>query len=170
MEIEELGEGRRRVTLVPRDPSLFVPLTTCVTHYPVALLQSMLGAGNPAYLCAAIVREEDDRYLRLGLRNYLLSYVDEREFDGARVLDFGCGGGFSTAVLAALFPAAEIVGLGYDERLLELAGDLTRHLGRENVSLVTAPSRSHLPRELGTSTTSCSRASTSICCPESAAR
>lgn len=150
MEIEELGEDRRRVTLLPRDPALFVPVATCVTRYPVALLERMLGAGAPAYLCAAIVREEDDRYLRLGLRNYLLSYVDEREFDAARVLDFGCGGGFSTSVLAALFPAAEIVGLGHDEALLELAGDLMRHLGRENVSLVAAPTRSHLPPELGT--------------------
>src|ERR1044072_7410626 len=92
----------RRISLLPDDADRFVPRRSCETTYPLALIERIVEEGAPGYLCAEIVREEDPRYLALGLRHYLLSYIDENEFAGGRVLDFGCGAGASTAVLARM--------------------------------------------------------------------
>lgn len=148
VRVEEIGEGRRRVTVSPREQGLFVPVGTCETRYPVALIERMLEHGSPAYLCSEIVREESELYLRLGLRNYMLSYVDERELDGARILDYGCGAGASTMVLARMFPRADVVGLGHDAGLLTIASERARHLERD-ATFVHSPSRARLPRDLG---------------------
>jgi len=148
--VEELGGGRRRVTVVPRDPSVFVPFRSCETSYPAELVDVMLNHGAPAYLCAEIVREEDELYLPFGLRNYLLSYVGEAEFERTRVLDFGCGAGASTCVLARMFPTAEITAVGHVDDLLTIAESRVRLLGIPNVQFARSPDRGKLPDDLGT--------------------
>jgi 2-polyprenyl-3-methyl-5-hydroxy-6-metoxy-1,4-benzoquinol methylase len=150
VSVEELGNGRRRVTILPREPELFLPIRSCDTEYPLELIERMLECGAPAYLCAEIVREESELYLRLGLRTYVLSYVEEAEFAGARVLDFGCGAGASTAVLARMFPDAEIKAIGHAEDLLSVAELRGRVLGLSNASFVFAATRDELPPGLGT--------------------
>jgi ubiquinone/menaquinone biosynthesis C-methylase UbiE len=147
--IEELGDGRRRVTLAAGQADGFVPVRSCETAYPVELIERMFHTGAPTYLCAEILREESDHLLRLGLRNYLLSYVDEREFEGRRVLDYGCGAGASTVVLARMFPSAQITALGHFDDLLALAEDRARLLGVENVAFAHSESRAELPPDLG---------------------
>jgi 2-polyprenyl-3-methyl-5-hydroxy-6-metoxy-1,4-benzoquinol methylase len=148
--VEELGDGRRRVTVTPRDPHLFMPIASCETQYPVELVERMLDRIPPAFLCAEILREESDLYLRLGLRNYMLSYVDEREFEGARVLDFGCGAGASTIVLARMFPGAQIVGVSDDDAAVALAEERARLLQVANATFARSTSRTDLPPNLGT--------------------
>jgi len=147
--IEELGDDRRRVTLASGDARRPIPLNSCETAYPIELIERMARHGATEYLCAEIVREESELYLRLGLRHYLLSYVDESEFAGARVLDYGCGAGASTIVLASMFPQARITALGYYDELLDVARDRARLLGAHNVSFAYWERRDSLPEGLG---------------------
>jgi SAM-dependent methyltransferase len=57
--------------------------------------------------------------------------------EGARVLDFGCGGGTAAVAIAEAFPRSSVIGIDVDERALELArrrkGDLP------NVSFAKRP-------------------------------
>jgi Trans-aconitate methyltransferase len=48
--------------------------------------------------------------------------------DPKRILDLGCGPGNSTAVLSALWPEAEIVGLDNSETMLAEAGKTSSHI------------------------------------------
>ena len=56
--IDEIGAGRRRVSIVPRDAPTFVPCRSCETSYPLELLRRLLEVHGLAWLCDAIRRDE----------------------------------------------------------------------------------------------------------------
>ena len=82
------------------------------------------------------------------LRAALFSFRDPGDFDGARVLDFGCGAGSSTIVLARLLPGASLVGVELDERLVELARERGQHRGID-ATFYMSPGPKALPAGLG---------------------
>lgn len=149
VEIEEIGGGRRRVTARPDDPAAFVPVARCETDYPVPLVEALLEVKSPRFLCDEIRREEDPAYVERDLRCEVLSYVPAGELAGGRALDFGCGAGASTAVLARLAPGVEIVGVDIEERLLCAARLRAAHRRLERASFVLSADPTGVPGGIG---------------------
>ena len=92
------------------------------TSYPVSLIDHVLRVKGPSYLCDEIQRDEDPDCLERLLSLEVLSHLARPELSQRRLLDFGCGSGASTLVLARLFPdATEIVGVELLPDYIELA-------------------------------------------------
>jgi SAM-dependent methyltransferase len=127
-----------------------MPVQSCVTAYPEEMIQRILELKDPTYLCDEILREESPDYVQRALYFDLLSYCDPQDFAGRRLLDFGCGAGASTMILARMFPQSCIVGIELEERLLSIAKLRARHYGYDNVELLLSPSPQSLPDDLGT--------------------
>jgi len=149
VDVEETGGGRRRVTVRVADPSIFVPVSSCETAYPVPLVEAILAVKSPAFLCDEILREEDPRYVERNIRFEVLSYAAAGEFAGKRLLDFGCGAGASSAVLARLLPDAEIVGVDIDEGLVRAARLRAEHYRLGRAAFLVSADPTAVPREAG---------------------
>lgn len=147
--VEERPGGRRLVTVEPIAPSLFVPIRSAETAYPVDLIEAVLTVKGPAYLCDEILRDESPTYVQAFLERDLLAYLPPNWFRGKRVLDFGCGSGASTICLARLFPDTSLVGLELDASLLDLARRRVQHHGLSAIELHCSPSATELPPDLG---------------------
>lgn len=129
--------GLNLVQVQLSDPG-FMPLASCRTTYQAELIELILRQVGPRYLCDEIMRDQDPDYIPSLLKCAILGYVDPGEFDNRRVLDFGCGSGASTMILARLFPKAKLVGIELEERLLEIANARARFEGASNVQFVHA--------------------------------
>lgn len=149
VQVEELPNGRRRLTVHLTNTSLFIPSGSCETAYARDLIQAILAVKGPAYLCDEILRDENDAYVRLSLERDLRGYFDLAWFDEKRLLDFGSGAGASTMSLAKLFPRSKIVGIEVDQRLLTLAQRRLQHYGFPSVVLMRSPSSLELPPNIG---------------------
>jgi len=142
--ITELADGIRTVEVQPR-ADLFVPLRTCRTSYPVELIRLILDVKGPAYLCDEISRDVNPAYVQRDLEADLLAYFTAEALADKYILDFGCGSGASTMVLARLFPGSQIVGVELEESLLRVARARLAHYGYSNVTLHLSPSGDELP-------------------------
>jgi 2-polyprenyl-3-methyl-5-hydroxy-6-metoxy-1,4-benzoquinol methylase len=147
--VEELEVGRRRVSVELFDASTFLPYATAETDYSIELIEEILAFRGPAMLCYSIRRAEDPSHLLEPLRQYTLGFVEESDFEGMRLLDFGCGSGSSTVALASLFPRTEIVGIDLLEANIVLARARARHHGVTNAVFRTSPSPIEFPAEIG---------------------
>ena len=148
--VEEVGPGRRRISVELVDSSVFVPYSSAETDYSIELIEQILAFRGPAMLCYSILRAEDPSHLLEPLRQYTLGYVDESELEEKRLLDFGCGSGSSTVALASLFPRTEIIGIDLIEGNIAVARARARHYDISNATFITSPSPDELPREIGT--------------------
>lgn len=147
--IRELGDGRRQISVDAPGEQLPVTVREWATRYPLELIEHVLEVEGIARFCEEIARDESDTYLTLYLHHCILSYLPPEDFAGKRLLDFGCGAGASTMVLARMFPQTEIVGVDIDARMIELA----RHRARwmETASVRFEPSEPcALPPDVGT--------------------
>ncbi len=149
IDVEELPGGVRRITVHPRKADLFVPRASCETHYSPELIEHILRVKGAAYLCDEIGRDEDPAYVQRDLEMDLRAYFDESDFTGKRILDFGCGSGASTMVLARMFPQTEIVGVELFDELLSVARARARFYHLSNVKLLLSPSGEELPPDVG---------------------
>ena len=149
VHVSDLPDGHRKLLVEITTNTLFSPRLDCVTAYPLPLIELILRVKGPAYLCDEILREEDPSYVRADLERDLFAYVDPRGFDGKRILDFGCGSGASTVVLARMFPQSEIVGIELFEDLLSVARQRVETFGLSQVRLFKSPSELEIPYELG---------------------
>src|SRR5437667_9960913 len=98
VRIEETGSGARKIVVEARDRA-FVPVCSWETAYPVDLIEHVLKVKGLS-VADEIMRDESPLYVQHDFRWDILSYVPAADFAGRRVLDFGCGSGASTAVLA----------------------------------------------------------------------
>lgn len=147
--VEKLRSGRNRIAVKPLTRGLFIPHNTWETSYPLYLIEQILNLKGPAYLCDEIMRDEDEMYVRHNFKYDILSYVSEEEFRNKRILDFGCGSGASTMVLARMFPEAEIVGVDRDEKLISIAGLRAVHYALKRISFFLSPDNIDLPAGIG---------------------
>lgn len=111
-------------------------------------LSAKIAAVRGASFAEELRRETDPDYVESRLRAALFSFRDPQDFEGARVLDFGCGAGSSTIVLARLLPAASLVGVELNERLVELARERAQHHGMD-ATFYVSPGPKGLPAGLG---------------------
>lgn len=147
VRLEPLPADRWRISVRPK-PGLHVPNSRWVSGYPLDLIRE-IHAAKGLYVCDEIRREEDPRYVEHYLRYDVLSYVPPAAFCGKRILDFGCGSGASSVVLARLLPESEIVGVELQERLLRIARLRAEHFGLHRVRFLRSPSGDALPDGLG---------------------
>ena len=147
--LSELEDGRKRLEVRLNDPAVFSPRLKCETSYPSNLIKLILDVKEPAWLCDEIARDEDPDYVLKHLENEMQAYFGDEQFAGKRILDFGCGSGASTMLLARMFPASEVVGVELDRDLVSVAEGRLEHYKFKNVRLLRSPSGTELPAELG---------------------
>ncbi len=145
--IEPLEGGRFRLDY--RNPKSGGRVQTWETAYPEDLIRLILEVRGPASVIDEIRRDEDPRYVRACLEVDITGYVDPQSLKGKRWLDFGCGGGASTAILAGMFPDSPIVGIDLSDRSLAIARARGRHFGYRNIEFLLSPSPDRLPPDLG---------------------
>lgn len=147
VEIEETGHGTRVINV---KASSFVSRARWETHYPLSLIDHVLKAKGPAYLCDEIARDESPEYVEHDFRCDIFSYEAPEAFAGKRILDFGSGAGASSVVLARLVPSASIEGVELVPEYIELARERARFYGIENrVTFHQSPNGASLPNRIG---------------------
>ena len=139
--------ARHRIDVEPR-PGYALSRRHWETAYPLELIRE-IHACKGVYLCDEIMREEDPAYVEHYLRHEVLGYVDAAEFAGRRVLDFGCGSGASTMVLARMLPPCELVGIELERELLRIARLRASHFGQAGVQFLESPAPDSFPDDAG---------------------
>jgi 2-polyprenyl-3-methyl-5-hydroxy-6-metoxy-1,4-benzoquinol methylase len=148
IRVDEIN-GKRAILVELRE-GLFSPVRKWVTNYPLELIEHVLRVKGPAYLCDEIMRDEDARYVQHAFSWDILSYVEQVDFTGRRVLDFGSGSGASTMVLARMFPETRIVGVELVPELVELARRRAEFYGLgDTVSFRLSLDSNGLPPDIG---------------------
>ena len=149
IELTPTAGGRIRITLKPRDPDLYIPRRTCETSHPQEIELFLNGGSSFAWLCDAISRHEEPNEVQGVLMRQLFAYVEPKAYQGARMLDFGCGGGASTFSMAEFLPETEIVGLELDPLRVELCQNIAARRGTPNVRFLVSPSGDTVPSQIG---------------------
>ncbi|MBT8085359.1 MAG: class I SAM-dependent methyltransferase [Woeseia sp.] len=150
IEITCSGDNRLKIMVNMKDEDVFVPFDTWETEYPVELIEKILNASGPAYLCEYIMREERPDYVENSMRVDVLSYVNAEQLRNMTMLDFGCGCGASTMILSRMFPHTQITGVDLREMNLEVARLRAAHYnltGRTNFRI--SPDGGSLPDNIG---------------------
>jgi 2-polyprenyl-3-methyl-5-hydroxy-6-metoxy-1,4-benzoquinol methylase len=148
IEIHSLADGKKRLRVCPKGP-IYVSQSQIITTYPVGLIRDILDIKGPSYLCDEIARDQDDTYVRKSLELGLLAFFTKSDFSGKRILDFGCGSGASTMILARMFPDAKIVGVEMSSDLLSVARKRLEYYGYPNLQLLLSPSGTEIPPNCG---------------------
>jgi len=134
MSIIEMRNGKKRISVKWGDQRIAVPVCGWDTSYPTDLVLQILDAKGPARLCDEIMRDEDPCYIQRTLELSILGYVDRDALAGKTLLDFGCGCGASTMVLARLFPQTRITGIDMEADFIGVAKARAAHYGFANTT------------------------------------
>lgn len=146
--IEELPGGRKHITVTPAEGQ-FVFNTEWTTSYPLDLIKLILEINGAAGLCFEIMRDEDPNFVQKFLKNDLFAYFSPEDFENKQILEFGCGGGASTHILARTFPKSEITGVELVDSALKVARKRAESFNLSNVTFLQSPGGDELPAELG---------------------
>jgi 2-polyprenyl-3-methyl-5-hydroxy-6-metoxy-1,4-benzoquinol methylase len=149
IEITTAGNGLRTVSVVASSPKHFIRTKRCTTHYPDSLIRTVLKTKGIGYVCDEILRDEDPFYIESHIVTTLFSFVSPSTFKGKRLLDFGCGAGASTMILARHLPETEIVGVELEQSNLVVARARVAFYGYSHVHFLQSPSGEELPPDLG---------------------
>jgi len=149
IQILPVSERRRRIELRPYRADVYIPRRSVETGYPDELILECLELFGFCWLCDGISRDEDPSQVEKALSLGLFGFVPREKFQGRRLLDFGCGSGASTTLLARMIPDAEVVGVELSANLLKVACARRAHHGVRNVRFEASPSGRELPENLG---------------------
>ncbi|MBD3197268.1 MAG: methyltransferase domain-containing protein [Candidatus Lokiarchaeota archaeon] len=95
---------------------------------------------GPSYLCDEIKREEDKNYVAKELLE-LINYLPKRIFKNKVILDFGCGSGASTIILARALPESKIIALDTNKKLLEIANHRADFYNLKNIDFLLSTNK-----------------------------
>jgi SAM-dependent methyltransferase len=143
--IEGEPGSRRLVTVHPRVAGLVAQRSPCRTSYPDELIAKLLVVKGPEYLCDEIARDEDEKYAGVNIDIGLFSYLQAADFAGRSLLDFGCGCGSSTMLLARRLPETRLCGVELLAESLEIARLRAKHYGRPDIEFIVSPDGNTLP-------------------------
>ena len=147
--VSPTDRGRIRMELQPNDPSLFIPIRSWETSLSLDILEFLASHFEFAGLCEHVARLENPDYVARVLRRQLLAYFTPADFAGKRMLDFGCGIGASSIIMAELLSGLQIIGAELDPQRVEMARRLAEHKGLPNVTFYASPTPDSLPCEVG---------------------
>ena len=147
--VDDLPNGKKRITVNASDKSIFVPFKSCETSYPLELIELILDVKGPGYLCDEIMRDEDPTHVENILKASILGYLSEDDFEHKRLLDFGCSSGASTMILRRMFPKTQIVGIDIDNAVLSVARQRAHYYGFDDVTFLLSPSGTQVPEKIG---------------------
>ncbi|MEK7724035.1 MAG: class I SAM-dependent methyltransferase [Acidobacteriota bacterium] len=146
--IEELTDGRRHIKVTPAKVQ-FVLATNWTTDYSLDLIELIFEINGAAGLCFEIMRDEYPHFVQKFLKNDIFAYFQPEDFENKTILEFGCGGGASTHILARMFPNSKITGIELVESALRVARKRAESFNLKNVSFLKSPSGDQLPENLG---------------------
>lgn len=118
--ITPLENGKKRVKVFAQK-NIFVSTKEIETSYPDDLILQILNVKKIGWFLDEIQREESAHYVKNDLDHAVLGYVSEDDLKNKRILDFGCGCGSSTVLLAKMFPQSEMIGVDIVEDFIEIA-------------------------------------------------
>lgn len=149
VRIEECGGGRREISVEAKDRA-FIPVRRWETAYPPDLVEHVLRVKG-LYVADEIMRDEAPFYVEHHFKWDILSYVDRADFTERRLLDFGCGSGASTVVLARMLPdSTQFTGVELVPEFVELARHRARYHGIDTrAAFHLSPGPRRLPEEMG---------------------
>lgn len=150
VEITELPGGKRRITIHSEKFHLPPIEQSIETAYPLELIKKFMEVKGPRSVNDEIRREQDPYYTKICLEKEILAYLSADDCDNKRILDFGCGAGASGVILARMVPAASIVGIDLDPKLITLAKTRADYYGLQNLTFHCSPSGKEFPDALGT--------------------
>jgi 2-polyprenyl-3-methyl-5-hydroxy-6-metoxy-1,4-benzoquinol methylase len=143
VHISHSGKGERTISVDLTEPE--VPKCICKTSYDIELIKRIIDVKGLRSLCDEVKKDENPSNIQDYLKYTLFSYVSENSIHGKRILDFGCGSGSPTMVLARMFPDAKIVGVDIDEDSLSIARLRSQHYKFDNVTFLHSPNSNDLP-------------------------
>src|SRR5215475_8122238 len=149
VRVEESG-NRKNLVSVAAKGNTFVPVSSLETAYPIDLIEHVLRVKG-VYVADEIMRDEAPLSIQQQFTWNILAYVDPTCFAGRRVLDFGCGSGASTMVLARMLPEnTRFVGVDPLPRHLELARHRANWYGvADRTTFHQSPDPNSLPDGIG---------------------
>lgn len=146
--VRELDDGRCELKARPAD-SKVRPRLSWTTSYPRPLVETIAMVKGAAWTCDEIRRDEERGYIRKNIEQVLAAYPLPSVREPRRILDFGCGCGASTCIIATLFPTAEVVGVDLLDQNLRVARERAAFYGFDNVRFLTSPAGDRLPADIG---------------------
>ncbi len=149
INIVELAGNKRRISVNLFNKSVFTYASNCETSYPLWLIKQILSIVGPAGLCMQIMRDENLSFVEKSLKKYIFAYIDDVDFENKRILDFGCGCGASTMILARMFSKSKIVGVELDKKSLLIANSRLKYHGYTNVTFIQSFAGDRLPEQIG---------------------
>jgi len=150
IEITDLPGNKRRVTIHSEKYQIPEIEKSIETHYPPELIQKILELKGLRFLNDEIRREECPLNIKICLENEILAYLSPNDYENKKILDFGCGAGASTSILARMFPNASIIGIDLDPKLITLAQLRAQYYGLNHLKFYASPSGKELPANIGT--------------------
>lgn len=149
ISLTPLGNGKRRLLVEALRNGAYVRRATWDTAYSDELVRRILNAKGAASLCDEIMRDEDPTYLRPHLELTVTAHIDPNELVGSDVLDFGCGAGSSTVILAQLLAASRITGVELRATNLEVARARAQFYNLSHAKFLLSPSGGRMPDGIG---------------------
>jgi ubiquinone/menaquinone biosynthesis C-methylase UbiE len=149
VEITPTASGSFRIRLEPSGPVALVERTECETTFPVELVDEFIRNSPFVSLCTWISRHEEKEVGEV-IRRQLLSYCRPADFEGKRLLDFGCGSGASAFSIAPALPNTEIVGVDLSPERIAVAQEIACTYRIQNVRFLVSPAADRLPDGIGT--------------------
>lgn len=148
--VEELPDGRRRVSGQSQSVGMAIPKSPIVTEYPIDLILEIHKNVGSIWTCDEISRDIDPNECALDIKYSVEAYFPDSVFlESTRILDYGCGSGASTIHLARMFPRASIVGVDMVDTLLAVARRRASHHGLASVSFATVTADGCMPEGTG---------------------
>jgi 2-polyprenyl-3-methyl-5-hydroxy-6-metoxy-1,4-benzoquinol methylase len=142
--------GERATVEVRMKPGRFCPVARFSTTYSDDLLATVLAVKGPASTGDEVLRDQSPHYVQKALEGGIWPFVSPHELAGGRILDFGCGSGASTCLLARMSPSSRIVGVDLNENLLSLASARVSYYGIDDrVTLRRSLEPASLPADIG---------------------
>lgn len=148
--VKNINGDKNKITVKLKNNSVFMPISTCETTYPINLIEKVLSIKGPAWLCDEIMRDESPEYVEKHILYDVFGYINKEQFKDRRVLDFGCGSAASTMVLSRMLPDTRITGIELASSLLEIAESRANHYNvGDRVKFFLSPDGNSLPKYIG---------------------
>jgi 2-polyprenyl-3-methyl-5-hydroxy-6-metoxy-1,4-benzoquinol methylase len=147
--VEPAGHQNNHVKVRLKNPFQYSPALEWKTRYPIDLIALILSVKGPAYLCNEIMRDEDPGYMEAEIMCNLRAYVSEDSFKNKRILDFGCGSGASTMIMARHLPQIRVVGVELSEEALKIARARLQYYKHDNIEFMVSTQSDRLPERIG---------------------